>query len=267
VHIFFHATADVQWVEQKISLSSIADDLKHADRLYVHGVDDLNRFKNLGLVENVVFFPQGVMPTLAPVEHTPDQSSDFKKTIIAAYGFLLPHKGMQSLIRAFASLAQHNEKLHLLLVTSLYPASVSDDELRACQNLIAHFDLAARITLHTDYLTDTESQILLQTADLIVYPYQQTLESSSAAVRMGLAAGKPVAVTPLSIFDDVIDAVHVLPGSTPEALALGIAKLLQDEQAIAVKAVQAKAWVASRQWLTLSTRVLNIIDGMANQIE
>jgi glycosyltransferase involved in cell wall biosynthesis len=267
VHIFFHATADVQWVEQKISLSSIADDLKHADRLYVHGVDDLNRLKNLGLVENVVFFPQGVMPTLAQAERTPDQSGESKKTIIAAYGFLLPHKGMQSLIRAFASLAQHNEKLHLLLVTSLYPASVSDDELRDCQKLIAQFNLAARVTLHTDYLTDTESQILLQTADLIVYPYQQTLESSSAAVRMGLAAGKPVAVTPLSIFDDVIDAVHVLPGSTPETLALGIGKLLQDEQAIAVKAVQAKAWVDSRQWQTLSTRVLNIIDGMANEIE
>jgi glycosyltransferase involved in cell wall biosynthesis len=139
--------------------------------------------------------------------------------------------------------------------------------LRDCQKLIAQFNLAARVTLHTDYLTDTESQILLQTADLIVYPYQQTLESSSAAVRMGLAAGKPVAVTPLSIFDDVIDAVHVLPGSTPETLALGIGKLLQDEQAIAVKAVQAKAWVDSRQWQTLSTRVLNIIDGMANEIE
>jgi hypothetical protein len=31
--------------------------------------------------------------------------------------------------------------------------------------------------------------------------------------------------------------------------------------------VQAKAWVASRQWQTLSTRVLNIIDGMANEFE
>ncbi|MES2047917.1 MAG: glycosyltransferase, partial [Pseudomonadota bacterium] len=247
VHIFFHATADVQWVDQKVSLSSIADDLKHADRLYVHGVDDLNRFKNLGLVENVVFFPQGVMSTLAQAEHVSGQIDAVKKTIIAAYGFLLPHKGMQSLIRAFASLAHQNEHLHLLLVTSLYPASVSDDELRACQNLIAQFNLAASVTLHTDYLTDTESQTLLQTADLIVYPYQETLESSSAAVRMGLAAGRPVAVTPLSIFDDVIDAVHVLPGSTPEALALGIGKLLQDEQVIAAKAVQAKAWVASRQ--------------------
>ena len=49
-----------------------------------------------------------------------------------------------------------------------------------------------RVTLITDYLTDERSLAWLQRAELIVYPYQHTQESSSAAVRMGLASGRPV---------------------------------------------------------------------------
>lgn len=266
VHIFFHATADVMWVDTKVTLSGIAQDLQLVDRLYVHGVDDLNRLKSFDLVDNVVFFPQGLMPTLTPTLPVPDPL-EHKKTIIAAYGFLLPHKGIVPLIQAFASLAQRDPSLHLLLVTSLYPIAESEHELRACQHQIWQHNLEARVSIHSDYLSDEQSQTLLQSADLIVYPYQATQESSSAAVRMGLAAGRPVAVTPLSIFNDVIDAVHVLPGTTPEALAKGIVNLLADEEALRNKAVQAKAWVATRQWPALSTRLLNLIDGLANEIE
>lgn len=266
VHIFFHATADVMWVDKRVSLSLISNELKLADRLYVHGLDDLNRLKELGLVYNVVFFPQGLMPTLQrnPDAIHPDESGVTKR--IAAYGFLLPHKGVQALIRAFAMLAQEHPHWHLMLVNSLYPNIESDRELRECQHLIAHFNLAERVDIYSEYLADADSQALLQCADLIVYPYQQTQESSSAAVRMGLAAGRPVAVTPLSIFDDVADAVHLLPGTTPEAIAQGINALLNDDQARATKALQAKAWVATRQWPALSNRLLNVIDGLANEL-
>ncbi len=64
VHVFFHATADVIVSGKNISLSFIVSELQLADRLYVHGVNDLNRMKQLGLIDNVVFFPQGLMPTL-----------------------------------------------------------------------------------------------------------------------------------------------------------------------------------------------------------
>ena len=59
----------------------------------------------------------------------------------------------------------------------------------------------------------------LSEADVIAYPYQTTGESASAAVRFGLASGKPVVVTPLPIFDDVNGVVHVFPACDPVALA------------------------------------------------
>lgn len=266
VHVFFHSTADLVRNDGIVSLRAIADTLVLADRLYAHGVEDLNRLKGFGLVSNVVLFPQGLMPTLA-VTPQPDEQQLSGKTVIAAYGFLLPHKGIQPLIRAFASLSERDASMHLLLVNSLYPVHQSEHELHACQALINDFNLTERVTIYSEYLADEESQARLQRADLIVYPYQQTQESSSAAVRMGLAAGRPVAVTPLSIFDDVADAVHILPGTDPQSLAEGIAALLKDEQTLARKAEQAMKWTATRQWPDLSLRLLNVIDGIANALE
>uniref|UniRef100_UPI00374DB19C glycosyltransferase family 4 protein n=1 Tax=Undibacterium sp. TaxID=1914977 RepID=UPI00374DB19C len=268
VHIFFHATADVVRPGYTITLSGIAADLAVADRLYVHGVDDLNRLKDFGLVDNVVFFPQGLMPTLQnSTIHRDMQLRLQGKKLIAAYGFLLPHKGMQPLIRAFSKLADGDPDLHLLLVTSLYPISQSEHELDDCKRLVNGFGLGDRVTIISDYLEDEQSQALLQRADLIVYPYQLTQESSSAAVRMGLASGRPVAVTPLSIFHDVADAVHTLPGTDAESLAQGISDIFKDHKALLDKAQQAKVWRETRQWPALSSRLLNLIDGIANALD
>lgn len=268
VHCFFHATADLVRAGVSISLSTIAPTLALADRLYLHSVPDLNRLKQFGLVGNVVLFPQGVPPTPHQTESSqftlPGVSGSRK--IIASYGFLLPHKGLQQLINAFAKLAFNDASLHLLMVNALYPAHESQVEHQACEALIKSLRLQSRVTLMTDYLSDAQCVATLQAADLIVYPYQQTQESSSAAVRTGLASGKPVAVTPLSIFDDVSDAVHRLPGTDPQALADGLRALLDDPLACQAQADKATQWVASRQWPVLSVRLLNLVDGLANPL-
>lgn len=260
-HIFFHSTADVQWVDRHVSLSTIHEQLRIATRLYVHGVDDLNRLRRLGLQSNVVLFPQGLMPT--PCAKKPSTQND--KKIIAAYGFLLPHKGMQILLHAFSLLLKRGLVARLDLVTSLYPVDESRAELERCRDLIHQLGLGESVHIYSEYLPDQQSISLLQQADLIVYPYQATQESSSAAVRMGLASGVPVAVTPLSIFADVAQAVHRLPGTSAEEIARGIADLFADSVMLERKKEQAAAWVAARQWPSLSRRLLNIIDTVANE--
>jgi hypothetical protein len=44
---------------------------------------------------------------------------------------------------------------------------------------------------------------------------------------MGLAAGRPVAVTPLPIFQDVAEIVHQLPGTTAAEITVGIRELIK----------------------------------------
>lgn len=266
VHIYFHATADTYWGERKISIASVAEKLRIADRIYVHAVEDINRLKEFGLINNVVHFPQGLMPHVE-LQQAQEKISNKSKKVIASYGFLLPHKGILELIRAFSILAKENEQYHLMLVNAIYPASVSEQELNKCKELIDKEKIGHKVSIYSEFLPDLETQSLLQQADLIVYPYQATQESSSAAVRMGLAANIPIAVTPLSIFNDVKEVVNYLPGITPEEIAMGISQLLSDESKLQQSLGEAQAWVSARQWPELSLRLLNTIDGIANETD
>ncbi|MBC3873059.1 glycosyltransferase family 4 protein [Undibacterium flavidum] len=278
VHIFFHSTADVVLPEQTKSLRSIAPQLKLVDRIFVHGIDDMNRLKNWQLIDNVTYFPHGIALPPASVKHgNGGQTSTHsaQKTVIASYGFLLPHKGIPELIEAFSLLDHVNKNYHLLLVNALYPMHISTELKNRCIELIAKLGLQSKVSLLTDFLSEVETQNLLAQADLIVFPYQQTQESSSAAVRSGLASGRPVAVTPLAIFDDVDEAVTKLPGTTPADLAQGISQLLEPWEASdssevsnsrQEKKARADAWLQERRWPVLSRRLLNLIDGIANPL-
>ena len=80
--------------------------------------------------------------------------------------------------------------------------------------------------MHNDFLPDDESLRLLSEADLLIFAYQNTGESASGAVRYGMATQKPVAVTPLAIFDDLDDAVFKFDGCNVDDISQGIDRIL-----------------------------------------
>ena len=108
------------------------------------------------------------------------------------------------------------------MLNAEYPAEVSRQAIESIRSRISQRGLDGLVDLDTVYYTDTECLERLADADLVVFPYQATQESSSAAVRHAIASGAPVAVTPLAIFEDVAPAVVELPGCEPTALADGI---------------------------------------------
>jgi len=141
-------------------------------------------------------------------------------------------------------------------VNACYPGDVSQGEASYCRHLIVSLGLAQSVTIVTDYLEDSESLAWLSLADVIVFPYQRTQESSSAAVRWGLATGKPVLCTPLAIFEDVAAAVHFLPGTAPSELCAGLLGWLEvgdDEQ----KHLAQAQWLQQHDWRVLSERLYN----------
>lgn len=204
--------------------------LKQASGIFVHSRSDFTNLARLGIRDNVRFLS---FPTFAFAQHQHEQ----KKVVqiaasnsmkIASYGFLLPGKGLPELIDAVRLLHQEGMPVSLTMVNANYGDSggVSNAEAKKCRDMIAQFELQDSVKLIDQFLDDRESVALLSSNDLVVYCYQSTKESSSSAVRMGLATGVPVAVTPLSIFDDIAEAVFTLPGTTAPELARGIKKVL-----------------------------------------
>ena len=260
VYMLLHSTADVEKPDISISLSAARQALSRARRLLVHSVHDLNRLKQMGLEENVTLFPFG-----APPPYRGNRSIRLEALaaccVIATFGYLLPHKGLRQLIRAFATIRADHPNSHLLMLNALYPVSESETEYRACKAAIAAHNLQQHVTLTTDYLSDNDVIAQLAHADLIVYPYQNTEESASAAIRLGLSSLTPVACTPLPIFADVAPITHRLSGTSPTELAAGISRLLADKDELLRFADSQRAWAETSSWPVVSRRLYGMVRG------
>lgn len=253
-----HATCDPPGDADK-RLALLVPVLKRCHRLLVHAVADLNRLKSLGLVDNVCLFPHGILD-YQPVRQAKTESCGPR--LLGSYGFFLPHKGLLELIEALGMLRSQGMEIGLRMVNAQYPVPASAEMIDAARRLIHRLGLDDHCQLHTDFLEESRSLTLLEECDLIVFPYQHTGESSSAAVRIGLATGRPVAVTPLAIFDDVAPAVLRLPGTSPTALAEGLAALWQPQEDGSVlppqEAAEAKRWRDQHRYSSLGNRLLGM---------
>lgn len=257
VLLMLHSTVDRPHLPQGC-LAPLAPMLARCQRICVHSVADCNRLKDLGLVDNVTLFPHGIL------DHVPPAPSPISPTgpwTIASYGFFLPHKGLLELIEAVAILCDNGEDVRLLMVNARYPAPQSGALIEQAHARVRELGLGGRVRCLTGYLAEEESLAHLAEADLIVFPYQETGESSSAAVRHGLVSGRPVAVTPLAIFEDVAPVVFPLPGCDPESLAAGLAAILKSEAAPGFRETMARAvvWRREHEFPLLSQRLHGMV--------
>ncbi len=259
-----HSTTDPVHVHHK-RLEIIREPLARCQRILVHAPSDLNRLKALGLVENVALFPHGILDYSPQQRARNDAAFPSKKNnfTIASYGFFLPHKGLLELIEAVALLKQWGCDVRLEMINAEYPVPESAAIVQEAKAKISMMGLGDQVRMTTNFLPDEESLALLSAADLIIFPYQETGESASGAVRYGLAVGKPIAVTPLSIFDDVAAAVLKLPGVSPKHLAQGIKKLLdeiaKDSESYQTKANDAARWRADHSYTRLGLRLYGML--------
>ncbi|EOF4702609.1 glycosyltransferase [Klebsiella oxytoca] len=259
-----HSTVDPQkeptW---NFRLAEMADALALCDRLLVHSIADMNRLKGLGLTDNVALFPHGVINYSASVVQNKPQTLP----LIASYGFCLPHKGLMELVESVHRLKQAGKPVRLRLVNAEYPVGESRDlvaELKAAAQRLGVTDL---VEMHNDFLPDDESLRLLSEADLLIFAYQNTGESASGAVRYGMATQKPVAVTPLAIFDDLDDAVFKFDGCGLDDISQGIDRILQsirqqDTWALSTQK-RADAWREQHDYHAVSRRLVNMCQGLA----
>lgn len=264
VLVEMHATTDPSQVPSK-KLSDLVPALMQCARVLVHTPADMNRLKAHGVVNNVTLFPLGIL------DHEPSASGRGQRStfVVATYGFFLPHKGLLELVRAVLMLRAQGLSIALRMMNAEYPVAQSRQAIEQVRLEIEAANAWDAIELVTDYQDDEESLRQLGQADLIVFPYQETGESSSAAVRHGIASGRPVAVTPLGIFDDVSDAVDRLPGTSPALLAQGLQALMRKMQdnspEMLDKSNKAAQWRAAHRHSHLGERLDGLLMALHGQ--
>jgi glycosyltransferase involved in cell wall biosynthesis len=175
----------------------------------------------------------------------------------------LPGKGIDRLIEAIARLRPRWPSLALRLVNAEY----SEDSLREisrCQRLARQLCIADAVNWDTAFHPHEESVRRLRKCDLLVLPYEESKESSSAALRTAMASGVPVAVTPVSIFNEVMDAVHRFDRNDLDSMVDGIDTLLRDEGKRRDMQGRAERWLLERSWPGLSRRMFGMLAGLSS---
>jgi FkbM family methyltransferase len=230
-------------------------------RVMVHTINDVNRLKALGLVENVTMIPQGALTMDEPAT-VPVVAKNEGSIVIGCYGFFVKDKGIMQLIEAVAQLRDHYGELRLRLVNAQYDETESAREIARCRTVAETAGLDAVVEWHTDFLPDVESRRLLADCDLVVLPYQVSKEGSSAALRMAMSAGSPVAVTPLPLFDEAGAAAFRFASPDSAAIAQGIAFLLDRPKQRQAMQAEMRLWMADRAWPVIAERFQGMLRGL-----
>lgn len=254
IFIFIHSAKDVKTPSEYKSFKQISKELQGATRIMVHSIEDLNILKEFGVYKNTILFPHGYDDLLFK-SNLPDTSDicgklDKKIPIIASFGFLLPHKGILELIQAIEILHTQGVRSQLLLLNAIHPAPVSKNE----KEKIAHYLLTSPIKdfvfMHNDFMEDFQVLSALKQTSVIVYPYQNTQETSSAAARFGVLSMRPVVTTPLSIFDDIKEISYQTQDVTPLSIARTIKEVLSKTHNFTFQ----KEWIEKNSWSKISQR-------------
>lgn len=219
VFITLHNTRDRSIIFPSKRIEKVVEGLKKCSTVMVHTKADVANLKQLGVAENVVMIPHGIYP---PPKNDVE-TIDLEGRVMGTFGFLLPHKGQIELVEAFERMPGWD---NLLMLCATRDGSKNMEN--KLTKLIEEKGLQDRVKLITDFLEDDVAVATLAKCDLLVFPYQNTKESASGAVRMGVAAGVPIAVSPIPIFEDIDGAIK-LRGRKVEDIVATISMTSEDE--------------------------------------
>jgi glycosyltransferase involved in cell wall biosynthesis len=262
VVVILHATVGADPAGDTVAFRRIAKGLATVHRVLVHSEKDIDRLARFGVGGNVTLFPHGHIDRAPPdtTEVRRKLGLPVDRLVIGSYGFLLPNKGVDTLIRALPLIQAAGIQAELMLVNALYPLPLSEALLELCKTIAAKAGVEKSVHFEPRFLPDQQSFERLAACDLIIYPYQDSQESASGAVRFGLSSQRPVLCSPVSIFSDVVDVVTFLPGGDPEHICQGVCDFVSgaiDRDTILRKQ---RAFIAERSWSMMGQRLQEILD-------
>ena len=231
--------------------------LSKADLCIVHREEDVERLMQAG-VQNTVVQRQGILGPIDAREKSQKLQAAHDLFVIACFGFFLPPKGIYELLQAFELAARVNDRLRLKLLNALYPLEESNAYAAACMRFIEDAGLADKVEIWTEFLPEEEILSELSAADLIVLPYTNSTESSSAAIRLPLASLTPILCSDLPIFDEFQEVVHRYPASDTIALANRMLELSEDYQELVKFEAKQREYVEELSWRRVARHFLDL---------
>jgi glycosyltransferase involved in cell wall biosynthesis len=215
-------------------------------RFLFHSENDINyflsRYPQLG--ESIEIFIHPIDDRQTSSVRNARNVADFT---ISSFGFLLPHKNYDILLKAFSLILKiyPNAKLNIL---SARIDSRSDLPMESIFNLITKHNMHEEVTFVTEFLDDDQIYQYLSRSTMICFPYSDSNESASGAVRHALPLGIPTVVSNTAIFQEFGESVEKLESFDPEKIALQLIQLYLDKPRLLELADSARKYSLRHSW-------------------
>lgn len=189
--------------------------LARFDRIFVHTAKDAEMLAPLGLTA-VEVVPHGI---LAPPAGSAVRRDGFT---IGTFGFLYPHKNVPLLVEAVALARRVVPDLRLDITTCARSDPKSRMERARVEALIDALGLGDAVDADFRFLDDAAILARLRRADLLCFPYGESSESATGAVRIALAADRPILCSRSGVLEDILPYSLVLTRLDAASLAEAI---------------------------------------------
>jgi glycosyltransferase involved in cell wall biosynthesis len=230
-------------------------------KIIVHTLEEEALLNDQG-IHNVFHIPLGVLNF--PDEEKNDCRERFGisgKPVIGSFGFLRPHKGILEAIEAVSILKEQHPNIKFLGVNALYPSEDSKQYLRTCNELIEELNLHNNVTLFTAFLEMQQIIHYLHATDLLVLPYHDSKEGSSAAANTAISAKRPLIISKSDIFSEIKQLGHIMDNTHPTTIASDIQNLLSRPELLNKMKCKVVNYVNENSYMKIADKYVELILG------
>jgi len=249
-----HKVKDIVLPDRTISLKSIKDQLNSCHRLIVFQKADVELLIDMGVNSEII----AVVPIgqgKFPIRNRSDVSNKLhirNRLVLGSYGFLLPPKGIIEGIEAVAIVKKYIPDVLYLVCCSLYDNPISESYYQQCKTIVHDKGLSRNVVFITDYLSNEQSVTILQACNILLMNYKPSEEPASGAIRLCVAAMRPIMTTRQDVFAEYSDCTYQIDSCSPKLIADGILKLKDDIDLQKKLVENMKSVVENTSWTKVS---------------
>ncbi|WP_435361555.1 glycosyltransferase family 4 protein [Haloarchaeobius sp. DFWS5] len=184
-----------------------------------------------------------------------DLERDPEPNTLLFFGNVVRHKGIDTLIRAIPILAQSIEDVKLLVAGD---GQIPSDVAHIVDDNPAHFEL------HNRFIPNDDVKRYFERAQVVVMPYHEReggTNGHSGALATALSFGKPVVTSKAGEFPELVEesgAGRTVPSGDPEALAMTLNSLLQDESTRREMAANSRRQAEALTWESIAEKHIQL---------
>jgi glycosyltransferase involved in cell wall biosynthesis len=149
------------------------------------------------------------------------------------YGYVYPNKGIETLLKAFATVAGRQPAARLVIAGGALTDGRATPYLQQLQEMARNSGIADRVTWTGEIRSDADDGSLwLHAADACVFPFDAGVSLHRSSIAAAAIHGRPIITTQGPIFESppFVDRDNVLlcPPSDPASLAVAMERLMGD---------------------------------------